>query len=356
MSEFEYPLARAAGVRPRGGAKRRAALTLCCLGTLVSLNADESHRPSGSLASIPPAEAAPLSASRGPAGRILVAPPEILDPDAPRDLWSATLRLRNVTIEPAVPEPPSRAPAPALAAAPPAAAEPAPAAEPALPAALFGGTSLIDWSGSAGLRASLEPPARMPEVAPAAAPTASPEAPPTAAARAPEQAAAASPESVAPPEPASPAQPAGARDTPTATRGIEMASLDAAVPLPPAAPTSAAARLAAPEPGAHADGPEAAKAPPAPRLTGRWAPAAGACSNRKGRTGYLPLVIGARGARAGDASCQFGRTAQAGKSWTIAASCRDGAERWSANIRLTVVGRQLTWASERGTQTYTRCD
>jgi hypothetical protein len=30
-------------------------------------------------------------------------------------------------------------------------------------------------------------------------------------------------------------------------------------------------------------------------------------------------------------------------------------DRWTANVRLAVAGAQLVWTSERGAQTYTRC-
>jgi hypothetical protein len=41
--------------------------------------------------------------------------------------------------------------------------------------------------------------------------------------------------------------------------------------------------------------------------------------------------------------------------WRLQATCANSRERWSANIRLTVFGNQLTWSSERGTLKYVRC-
>jgi hypothetical protein len=62
-----------------------------------------------------------------------------------------------------------------------------------------------------------------------------------------------------------------------------------------------------------------------------------------------------RGAKAGGASCSFRRTDQQGNRWVVAATCKDGSETWNANVRLVLAGSKLTWSSERGTQTYSRC-
>lgn len=99
---------------------------------------------------------------------------------------------------------------------------------------------------------------------------------------------------------------------------------------------------------------EAAKArTPAPRLAGTWAADRSACSRRN--SGFLPLVIDGKGARAGTASCRFGRTQQSGNRWAIAATCRSGQETWAANVKLVLDGTRLTWSSERGTEHYQRC-
>lgn len=92
---------------------------------------------------------------------------------------------------------------------------------------------------------------------------------------------------------------------------------------------------------------------PAPRLAGTWAVSAAACDRRN--AAYMPIVIDAKGAKAGSSSCAFGTTRRDGNRFAIAARCRSGAERWSANVRLVVEGRRLTWSSERGTETYQRC-
>jgi hypothetical protein len=90
-------------------------------------------------------------------------------------------------------------------------------------------------------------------------------------------------------------------------------------------------------------------------LSGKWAPHPAACSERNKRTAFLPLTIDERGARAGTASCSFRRTDQDGNRWSVNATCTDASETWNAHVRLVLAGSKLTWSSERGTQTYTRC-
>jgi hypothetical protein len=115
--------------------------------------------------------------------------------------------------------------------------------------------------------------------------------------------------------------------------------------------------------GGKADGEMASLAPPkaaplAPStraLEGKWAANKSACSDGKKRTSHLPLTIDSRGAKAGAASCSFGKTEQSGNRWAIAAQCRQARKSWDANVQLVLSGGQLTWTSERGTQTYTRC-
>jgi hypothetical protein len=95
--------------------------------------------------------------------------------------------------------------------------------------------------------------------------------------------------------------------------------------------------------------------PPSLRtLAGKWAPHPAACAGSK-RSAFLPLTINERGARAGTSSCSFKRTAQNGNRWVVSATCTDAAVTWNANVRLVLAGSKLTWSSERGAQTYTRC-
>ena len=91
-------------------------------------------------------------------------------------------------------------------------------------------------------------------------------------------------------------------------------------------------------------------------IAGKWAAHRAACSERsRNRTAHLPLTIDQRGARAGGASCSFRRTEQNGNRWSVAATCTSDTESWTANVRLVLAGNKLTWSSERGAQTYTRC-
>jgi hypothetical protein len=69
-----------------------------------------------------------------------------------------------------------------------------------------------------------------------------------------------------------------------------------------------------------------------------------------------PLTISTRRAEAFSTTCLFNSTQREGASeWRIQATCADEHDRWNANIRLTLAGNRLTWASERGTATYLRC-
>ena len=105
---------------------------------------------------------------------------------------------------------------------------------------------------------------------------------------------------------------------------------------------------------------EIAAAPQAPilpslrSLSGKWAGHTSACSPRS-KSSYLPLALTERGAKAGDASCTFGKVAKNGSRWTVGATCRAGDERWIATVHLAVAGNMLTWSSARGAQTYLRC-
>jgi hypothetical protein len=69
-----------------------------------------------------------------------------------------------------------------------------------------------------------------------------------------------------------------------------------------------------------------------------------------------PITITARRAEGSGASCEFHSTQrESSNTWRLRAECSSNAERWNANIRLTVSTSKLTWSSERGTTTYVRC-
>ena len=100
--------------------------------------------------------------------------------------------------------------------------------------------------------------------------------------------------------------------------------------------------------------PEVRRVPP-PAIVGVWAPETGSCSARNAREGVLPAIISERGARAGETSCVFKEQRWTEKGWRILASCTNGHERWTSNVRLIVKGDRLVWTSKRGRQAYTRC-
>lgn len=90
-------------------------------------------------------------------------------------------------------------------------------------------------------------------------------------------------------------------------------------------------------------------------FAGVWAPTDGACSPRANRGNYLPAVIDAQGAFAGETSCAFRHARADQGGWTVSATCANPKGRWSTQVRLVVSGNRLTWSSARGTQTYVRC-
>lgn len=91
-------------------------------------------------------------------------------------------------------------------------------------------------------------------------------------------------------------------------------------------------------------------------FVGRWGSDAMACSRGPRKGGFLPTMIESSGARAGDVTCAFKEKRQAGETWDIVAQCSKARERWTAHIRLAVKNDRLTWTSERGSQTYVRCN
>jgi len=88
-------------------------------------------------------------------------------------------------------------------------------------------------------------------------------------------------------------------------------------------------------------------------FVGRWALDAEECVQRDeaGR-----LVIDARGAETAGGKCDFQSSKQeTASSWRIRAVCSASGKSWSADIGLRLVGPNLQWSSERGTETYVRC-
>src|SRR5262249_53407837 len=90
-------------------------------------------------------------------------------------------------------------------------------------------------------------------------------------------------------------------------------------------------------------------------FVGVWGVDASACSPRLNRGGFLPTVIDSGGASAGETFCNFQRKKRTTSGWEVVANCSNTRDRWTANVRLMLVGEQLIWTSERGTQSYLRC-
>ena len=100
----------------------------------------------------------------------------------------------------------------------------------------------------------------------------------------------------------------------------------------------------------------AAQMVPAGSFVGIWGADASACSARLNRKGLLPAVIDDEGAFAGETSCAFKSRKQVAGAWQVVAACANARNRWTAHIRLAVAGNRLTWSSQRGSQTYVRCE
>ena len=87
---------------------------------------------------------------------------------------------------------------------------------------------------------------------------------------------------------------------------------------------------------------------------GIWAREPAECRSRA--TDDLRIRIDARSAEAGGGRCAFRSVRQQNAdSWRVRASCSAALESWTANISLQMVGPNLRWSSERGTETYVRC-
>jgi len=112
--------------------------------------------------------------------------------------------------------------------------------------------------------------------------------------------------------------------------------------------------------GAKAPRPPAADRSAAPaavradsNFIGGWTDDIGRC--RTGRK--APLVISLRAAKTANGECDFGFVArEAANRWRVTAICAAEGRFWRANIALKLVEPNLTWSSERGTETYVRCN
>ena len=89
-------------------------------------------------------------------------------------------------------------------------------------------------------------------------------------------------------------------------------------------------------------------------FVGIWAADARACSALD-RSGFLLTVIDTDGARAGETLCAFESKRQTKLGWDVVARCSNSHERWTANVSLSVKDNRLARKSQRGTETYLRC-
>jgi hypothetical protein len=91
-------------------------------------------------------------------------------------------------------------------------------------------------------------------------------------------------------------------------------------------------------------------------FVGIWGSNASACSPNSQSLGNPPAMISENGATAGEISCAFERMRFDGSRWQAVAKCSNGRERWTSTVRLTVKNDRLTWTSQRGSETYQRCE
>lgn len=140
------------------------------------------------------------------------------------------------------------------------------------------------------------------------------------------------------------------RADPNAAEGFTPVGVqDGPSAAPPAPPQ------AGQTPGSASDGEDR----PQPRhsLAGLWAPNRAACDKHAAaRTGWLPMKITDRGARAGQTTCSFRRLSGEGSAWTAVAECSGPRGHWVSNVRLGLEASSLTWSSARGVRRYVRCD
>jgi len=92
-----------------------------------------------------------------------------------------------------------------------------------------------------------------------------------------------------------------------------------------------------------------------PGIVGVWAPDSGTCSAQDFKDGLLPTVINAEGAWAGETFCLFTKRTEIEGGWRVVAKCSTARQHWTSQVRLTVNNNRLIWASQRGTQAYSRC-
>ena len=156
------------------------------------------------------------------------------------------------------------------------------------------------------------------------------------------------PTSATPPSamPQSPTSPSPTSQSPTSPSANPLASSEDS-PALPSAPTA--------ESNTGSLRTKPSSSPSDEPFAGVWATDGRACSPQLNRDGLLPALISAQGAWAGETTCSFRSSKQVGSTWTFAAVCSDTRRRWKTNVRMSVAGDRLIWASQRGSQAYVRC-
>jgi hypothetical protein len=87
---------------------------------------------------------------------------------------------------------------------------------------------------------------------------------------------------------------------------------------------------------------------------GDWAPDIARCRQPREETPLI--VVNSRGAETAGGKCDFRYVKQeSARRWRVQAVCAAEGRSWNANISLALLGPNLSWSSERGTETYVRC-
>jgi len=94
--------------------------------------------------------------------------------------------------------------------------------------------------------------------------------------------------------------------------------------------------------------------PAASTFIGVWGRDAAECQNRAGEDERIRIDV--RGAESAGTKCDFRSINQeAGGRWQVRAFCSAARNTWTANVSLRLIGSNLRWSSERGTEIYVRC-
>jgi type IV secretory pathway VirB10-like protein len=99
---------------------------------------------------------------------------------------------------------------------------------------------------------------------------------------------------------------------------------------------------------------ETTAAPRVEAFIGIWAREPAECRNRA--TDDQRIKIDAHSAESSGGRCAFRSIRQEDADrWRVRASCNAALDSWTAHISLRMIGPNLRWSSERGTETYVRC-